>query len=585
MLKPIMTRVQLILLQIIVVTNFGLLKHVGGFQQPAVVVNPGDSADILCTTQGDGYAYFWRKGPSFNDSIYITSIVRGLHDSMSERFSVSSEGILTISNITSEDEGIYFCRLVSDDNDCHGHVDVYVNVKQDKHSVMIQECSPSKSCVLYILPYTKTIITCTANDVSPSTELTWFNGTEVISTASTRRNKTERNISSTITINYEIPVFLTCEASDQRLLNLRTELASVYLESKASVASNTSGKGWIASVILAVLLVILLTISGIFVKKTSRQLKKYEKKDADAEADADADEHTELMKSVQNLQAEEEAARKTILDLKERVRKLQKREREARMIILDAKNPMRFLVVDESDVQEFKPKNNELKTMLCPNKSKSEVLYAAVTDLIENVMDGGKSCILSYGLNSEEQQLTLYGSNKDKTEGLLFQSVRLLFMRAAEMRSMDFKVKIKGVFVRFVKGGVVNAGPSDTQVVKKEIATVPLKDEDEVKKLLTQHTNTTDNSLVRLFVEETKNNLHVELGNISFATTNTLDMAMKCLRITNDDSSFTNHIADIFYEENCKCAIIAHLHEQNKEDYKKAIKLAKSVMNENPAKT
>ncbi|PIK60064.1 putative uronyl 2-sulfotransferase isoform 2 [Apostichopus japonicus] len=538
-----MTHVQLILLQIIVVTNVGLLKHVGGFQQPAVVVNSGDSADIPCTTQGDGYAYFWRKGPSLNDSIYVTSIIRGLHDSTSERFSVSSEGILTISNIAAGDEGIYFCRLVSDDNDCHGHVEVYVNGKQDKHSVTIQECSPGKSCVLYILPYTKTNITCTAKDVSPTTELTWFKGTEVISTASMRRNKTERYILSTITINYEFPVFLTCEASDQRLLNLRTESASVYLESKASVATNTSSKGWIASVILAVLLVIILTISGIFVKKTSRQLKKYEKKDADAEADADADEHTELMPFVNVWGKEYESCKEE--------------KREARMTILDAKN-------------------NELKTMLCPNKSKSEVLYAAVTDLIENVMDGGKSCILSYGLNSEEQQLTLYGSNKDKTEGLLFQSVRLLFMRAAEMRSMDFKVKIKGVFVRFVKGGVVNAGQSDAQVVKKEITKVPLKDEDEVKKLLTQHTNTTDNSLVRLFVEETKNNLHVELGNISFATTNTLDVAMKCLRITNEDSSFTNHIAEIFYDENCKCAIIAHLHEQNKEDYKKAIKLAKS---------
>lgn len=118
----------------------GLLKHVGGFQQPAVVVNSGDSADILCTTQGDGYAYFWRKGPSFNDSIYIASIVRGLHDSMSERFSVSSEGILTISNITSEDEGIYFCRLVSDDNDCHGHVDVYVN---GKLSVQNRQSNPN----------------------------------------------------------------------------------------------------------------------------------------------------------------------------------------------------------------------------------------------------------------------------------------------------------------------------------------------------------------------------------------------------------------------------------------------------------
>ncbi|PIK35942.1 putative uronyl 2-sulfotransferase [Apostichopus japonicus] len=568
-----MTHVQLILLQIIVVTNVGLVKHVDGLQQPAVVVNSGDSAHILCTTQGDGYAYFWRKGPSFN--IYITSIVRGLHDSTSERFSVSSEGILTITNITAEDEGIYYCRLVSDDNDCHGHVDVYVNVKQDKHSVMIQECSPGKSCVLYILPYTKTIITCTAKDVSPTTDLTWFNGTEVISTASTRRNKTGRNILSTITINYEFPVVLTCEASDQMLLNLRTELASVYLESKASVASNTSGKGWIASVILAVLLVILLTISGIFVKKTTRQLKKYEKKEK-----IKADEHTELMTEEENLQRIKEEVSKNELRLtsiKKSLRNFQKIERAARITTLDAKHPVRLLVVDESNVQEFKPKNNELKTMLYANKSKSEVLYAAVTDLIENAIDGGNSCILSYGLNSDEQRSTLYGSNKDTAEGLLFQSVRLLFLKTADMQSMGFEIKIKGIFVRFVKGGVVNTGPNDAQVVQKEITKVPLKDEVEVAELLEQHKTTTDNSLVRLFVEETHNNLPVTSGKISFVTTKTLDMAKNCLQKTNDDSFFPNHIADIFYEENCKCAIIANLHEQNREDYKKAIKLAKSV--------
>lgn len=46
----------------------------------------------------------------------------------------------------------------------------------------------------------------------------------------------------------------------------------------------------------------------------------------------------------------------------------------------------------------------------------------------------------------------------------------------------------------------------------------------QVKKLLTQHTNTTDNSLVRLFVEETKNNLPVASGksvkNVNLICTN-----------------------------------------------------------------
>lgn len=93
---------------------------------PTYIVEESGTAVVPCIPGGEGAAYFWTKGDTFEDSEDIASRVLDIPSSASERYLAATNGSLFIFEAKREDEGAYYCRIVSEKTNCHGAVTIFV---------------------------------------------------------------------------------------------------------------------------------------------------------------------------------------------------------------------------------------------------------------------------------------------------------------------------------------------------------------------------------------------------------------------------------------------------------------------------
>lgn len=95
---------------------------------PTFYIKNGETAEIPCTSHLEADAYFWRKGKTYNVSKGIAYNTRGFSTN-STKYRVLSDGYLTIKDFSTSDQGRYFCRRLSDTNECYSMVNIYLKGK------------------------------------------------------------------------------------------------------------------------------------------------------------------------------------------------------------------------------------------------------------------------------------------------------------------------------------------------------------------------------------------------------------------------------------------------------------------------
>ncbi|KAJ8018569.1 hypothetical protein HOLleu_43365 [Holothuria leucospilota] len=197
---------------------------------PVLVFKEGETAYLPCPPQGHANAFFWRKGEWFNVSENIASIVHGIADT-TEKYDVLSDGTLVIMEMSVEDEGKYFCRIASEKNECHGSITLYLEVSAEALDIAIEGCTSSSSCAKVLEPSLKFQLTCTANMISESMTLKWYNGsTEIIGNLDVSETFGKKvKMTNVITFMFEDESYLTCEAEG---VNIAKSTAAIQLKKK-----------------------------------------------------------------------------------------------------------------------------------------------------------------------------------------------------------------------------------------------------------------------------------------------------------------------------------------------------------------
>ncbi|XP_071841823.1 uncharacterized protein [Apostichopus japonicus] len=246
----------------------------------STLVKEGLSAEIFCMVEGTGY-YFWSKGESFHNSTLVASFTGGNGNKDNEPYVVTVHGTLFIRKVTLKDEGKYFCRFTSVENECHGKINVIVQASLSNFFLAIDRCDRESSCLLYLNPSQSISLTCTAHNAPPLMTLKWFNGSKEITEGIEQneilpQNGNSREITSTVAAVYGHPASLTCQAvdpkrsnDDVRFAHAQVEMAVPFIETLPS---------WI---IVAVTLAGGFIVFGIFLlikaKIKGKQRKKYKK--------------------------------------------------------------------------------------------------------------------------------------------------------------------------------------------------------------------------------------------------------------------------------------------------------------------
>ncbi|XP_071841815.1 uncharacterized protein [Apostichopus japonicus] len=189
----------------------------------STLVKEGLPAEIFCMVEGTG-DYFWRKGESFDKSTLVASFTGDNANKDNEPYVVRVNGTLFIRNVTLKDEGKYFCRVTSVENECHGEVKVFVQASLRNFVLDIDACDNESSCLSYISPSQSISLTCTAYNAPPLMTLKWFNGSKEITEGIQQNeilplNGNSRYITSTVTAVYGHPAILTCQAVDPKRSN------------------------------------------------------------------------------------------------------------------------------------------------------------------------------------------------------------------------------------------------------------------------------------------------------------------------------------------------------------------------------
>ncbi|XP_071842011.1 uncharacterized protein [Apostichopus japonicus] len=238
-----------------------------GLDWPRLVVNEGQTAKVPCPTQGSSVSYFWKSGLFYNDSDTVASLVHGILQKSSESFDITNDGTLLIHNVSTRQEGRYFCRTTSTSNECHGAVTVYVKVPDARSRIHIEECSPQSSCTLFLALHDTMALTCKAENMPSGTKLIWLNGShqlesqksETVNCGALERKDTD--ICNTIEFVFHNPVGLICLVLSElsRPEDTPTMIAYVTLVEQGDPLQ----VAWIVAV--AVLSAILLTIFLCFI--------------------------------------------------------------------------------------------------------------------------------------------------------------------------------------------------------------------------------------------------------------------------------------------------------------------------------
>ncbi|XP_071843632.1 uncharacterized protein [Apostichopus japonicus] len=254
----------------------------------SVILKEGQSAEISCMTKGTG-DYFWRKGETLYNSTLVASFTLGEVSDDSQPYSVTENGTLHIKSVTLKDEGNYFCRLSSTENECYGEVKILVQASLFNFDLTIDRCDRQSSCLLYLDPSQSTSMTCTALNAPPLMTLKWFNGSKEITEGIVQneilpQNGNSREITSTVAAVYGRPASLTCQAvdpkrsnDDVRFAHAQVEMTVPFIETLPSwiIVSVTSAGCFIVFGIF-------LLIKAMVNRKQRKKYTKLKKEDADS---------------------------------------------------------------------------------------------------------------------------------------------------------------------------------------------------------------------------------------------------------------------------------------------------------------
>lgn len=246
---------------------------------PALYFKNGETATVPCTPRGEADAYFWRKGESYNVSEVVAYNTRGFITN-STKYRVLSDGYLIIHDFSISDQGRYFCRILSDTNECYGTVNIYLKVSKEELNISIVQCRPLPSCEIKLKRSSTYNVTCLANLLSPTMELIWSNGSEAfLHTPSVIMDidSPQSTISSTIMLTYTTASYITCKAING---NVEDNVAGLLL---VDLDEESSSKR-IVTIFLIILSVLLVIICLIFATSITLVLKKRKKLSEEPEA-------------------------------------------------------------------------------------------------------------------------------------------------------------------------------------------------------------------------------------------------------------------------------------------------------------
>ncbi|KAJ8035494.1 hypothetical protein HOLleu_22743 [Holothuria leucospilota] len=227
--------------------HFGQCMGTDVSNWPNLVFDEGQTASLPCLPKGDADAYFWRKGKWFNVSEYLASIVHGISD-RNDKYEVLPDGTLQIANFFKEDEGRYFCRIASEVLECHGSLKVFLKVKAEALGISIEGCGTTSSCLRNFKWPTELKLSCSANLVSESMTLKWYNGTEelrgdVATLPGSNAGKSLKMI-NVINVFLEESCQLICEADG---FNIPRNMAVIQLNREREYSREVSSPGVVRS--------------------------------------------------------------------------------------------------------------------------------------------------------------------------------------------------------------------------------------------------------------------------------------------------------------------------------------------------
>ncbi|KAJ8046964.1 hypothetical protein HOLleu_05821 [Holothuria leucospilota] len=238
---------------------------------PRLLYYPGDHANLPCLPQGEATAYFWRRGNSFDRSEQIAYKFQGLpsqtEDGYGEKFKILENGTLTVFSVSQEDEGKYFCRVVSESSEYHASVTLHLKAQTQVYSLTIDKCGSQERCGIFAEVQANLNLTCTASPVPPTTRLRWLNGSEEIKLGLSEVRDVSADqsitISKSVVLSHTWPSLLSCEASGESIPQMTTQVHTSFVQE----ASGATCTAVIAVLIVFVLLyVITVTIFIIYLR-------------------------------------------------------------------------------------------------------------------------------------------------------------------------------------------------------------------------------------------------------------------------------------------------------------------------------
>lgn len=341
---------------------------------PKLYFRKGETAYLPCIPQGDANAYFWKKGDTFGSSEDVASILHGIPDDSSNgkkgKYVIFENGTLAISSVTSEDEGRYFCRIVSESNECYASLTVDLIVELEASFLTIEECSPRPSCTLFASLHSKLNLTCTAYSVPPLTTLRWFNGTKEISSGVPVTKEENKDLSfklsQVIQVTYGIPSSLSCKATD---IQNHEKTVHVQLETLEVSQCQSPVVAVAISVVLVIICIVAVAISvskALMLRKEKQDLEKGQK---DFKVPL---QNKEQQKRIDELQNEKSELKKEIIQMKEVNQNLQSEHSSLKKKYEDQEQERLEIAEIKGQHGKLQDLNRELQSKYEELKSKHE---------------------------------------------------------------------------------------------------------------------------------------------------------------------------------------------------------------------
>lgn len=573
---------------------------------PKLYFRKGETAYLPCIPQGDADAYFWKKGDTFDSSEDIASILHGIPDDSSNgqkgKYSLFENGTLAISSVTSEDEGRYFCRIVSVTNECYASLSVDLIVELEASFLTIEECSPRQSCTIFSEIDSKFNLTCTAYSVPPFTTLRWFNGTMEISASVPVLQEENKDLtfklSKSIHVTYGTPSSLSCKATD---IQENEKIVHVQLETERGSSCQQSLAPIIALVILVVIFLPVMTIAVIVVILLRR-------KNRDLEGGS-----KEVRVSLTNKESEE---RITVLqneksELEKSLYKCERKCRNFEMDLLDkvtlscrispqAKTTLNLV---DSDKTILNYGNTSYRFGYIYTKETSqEAVFKSLQNFVQNTIDGKNVFLLTVGGSKSGKTFTMYGEygETSKNEGLVLRALDKIFETEAKTKGVGLQLEIKVRYIHVCRGAGKDkekytlVSPGKTKLKYKDmkycfenglelsVKTFEITSKEDALELLKaetskgQETTASDSEpteklhgIFQIAVETKEESKCLCEGTLTFALVRGFEALRECFKKPDKYSTNLSHyLAPYVQDDKCRGVLLAHITPDNFQESK-----------------